>query len=720
MTTSINIESLKSSLFKKAERYNALTLVLEKKETENRLLPSSIAGKNTVCVDLAKIISEETFEYEKTYSAINEKIAKRNFLAQQMAEQESSDTPHSIQVLINKLDNEILAEKIYCDALHQSVLVQTSTHDALFESANIESTEYDNLEPIITLLKDKTELLAIELATETEVFETLSGETIVFNNEENTTVTVDHDNFSIEHTIEQDTTDKNDEFKLDKQDYEDKSLQNASDSNEELSSQLTETADEKKGFIDTETDPETLATGSPENESGKAEIDVDQNDNNSSDNPDTDPDKYSLDPVELTNKLYASTITSPETNTLENKSDQNEDKLESELNADTNSDNIDAEQYDFAIDIIKLKNEQDSTSLDSSEIEIPEVDHKLDQQSTEDKFNQLNNFSPDELSADINVDADNDPDSVTIDTEQHDFEIDQVEETNEQNSTSDSSEIAKNEDNFKLDQQSFEDELAQLNNLSPDELSTDKNVDTDNSPDSVTIDTEQHDFDIDQVDLRNEQNSTSLDSSEIADNENDFELEQQSFEDEITQLNNFSPDELSADINVDTDSSPDSVTIDDDQNIFSIDPVEQTNEQDASEQKAALATAELNALEDKFMFSADLEKKLASNNRTTTRYVRGDIKTKLIVYKLLGASKPFDVELLDISSKGALIKTTTKLRKNARITLKFNFQLDARRFAIAGKIVRKTPDSAYGIKFNTYQDEFADHLLSTQTNLIFK
>ena len=163
----------------------------------------------------------------------------------------------------------------------------------------------------------------------------------------------------------------------------------------------------------------------------------------------------------------------------------------------------------------------------------------------------------------------------------------------------------------------------------------------------------------------------------------------------------------------------DVVTIDTDEDDFLIEPSVDKTKQD-NELNTALASAELDALEDEFNFDVISDEEIPSNRRKTTRYIRSDIKTKLILHKFFGVTRPFDVDLLDISSKGAMIKTSAKISKNTKITLKFNFQLDARRFTIAGRIIRKTPDACYGIKFSKYQNEFADHLLSTQTNLVFK
>ncbi|NOQ35196.1 MAG: hypothetical protein GQ569_04795 [Methylococcaceae bacterium] len=116
-----------------------------------------------------------------------------------------------------------------------------------------------------------------------------------------------------------------------------------------------------------------------------------------------------------------------------------------------------------------------------------------------------------------------------------------------------------------------------------------------------------------------------------------------------------------------------------------------------------------------------LDKEAEMNLRKAIRYVRNDIKAQLVVRKLLGSMKAFDVDLLDVSSKGVLISSPKPLKVRNKVLLKLKFEKDIHHFKIEGEIVRITDGTvAYGIKFSQYENEFAEHLFDTQTQLVFK
>lgn len=113
---------------------------------------------------------------------------------------------------------------------------------------------------------------------------------------------------------------------------------------------------------------------------------------------------------------------------------------------------------------------------------------------------------------------------------------------------------------------------------------------------------------------------------------------------------------------------------------------------------------------------------IPANRRKTVRYVRRDLRAELVTEGWLGfAKKTYAVELLDISSRGALIRCEEPLRPEQRILLHLYFA-DGKHFSIPAQIVRSAEKVApfYGVRFNTYQNELADHLLNTQTDLEFR
>ena len=116
-----------------------------------------------------------------------------------------------------------------------------------------------------------------------------------------------------------------------------------------------------------------------------------------------------------------------------------------------------------------------------------------------------------------------------------------------------------------------------------------------------------------------------------------------------------------------------------------------------------------------------------NNQRKTIRYIRGDISASINRsdifggYKLFSYSDPVKVELLDISSKGALISSPRKINLNKKINLVLLFGCN-KKFEIPSKVIREETyaQNIYGLKFNKVRHDLGDYLLETQTELIFQ
>jgi len=107
---------------------------------------------------------------------------------------------------------------------------------------------------------------------------------------------------------------------------------------------------------------------------------------------------------------------------------------------------------------------------------------------------------------------------------------------------------------------------------------------------------------------------------------------------------------------------------------------------------------------------------LLLNKRISVRYRRNDIKAMVRTRSLI-FPKLFAVNLLDISSKGAAIYSR-KLKRNSRVTFFLEFN-DKTRFTINAVVAHIDSAPRYGLKFDLYQHELAEHLLQTQTDLEF-
>lgn len=110
-----------------------------------------------------------------------------------------------------------------------------------------------------------------------------------------------------------------------------------------------------------------------------------------------------------------------------------------------------------------------------------------------------------------------------------------------------------------------------------------------------------------------------------------------------------------------------------------------------------------------------------NNQRIAVRYIRTDISASVFTPGFLNFSKKHTaVELLDISSKGAAIECEKKLRIKKRIILELIFT-DNHKFVIRAKIIHQAINKKqYGLKFDRFNHDLGDYLLSSQNDLIFK
>ncbi len=108
---------------------------------------------------------------------------------------------------------------------------------------------------------------------------------------------------------------------------------------------------------------------------------------------------------------------------------------------------------------------------------------------------------------------------------------------------------------------------------------------------------------------------------------------------------------------------------------------------------------------------------LSPNKRVAVRYRRTDIKAVIQVRSLFFPRLLLG-QLQNISSRGAAIVCSKKLRKKAKVTL-FLLFTDGKRFDIKATVVYTSDVQIYGLKFDQYQKKLADHILLTQTELIF-
>ncbi len=110
-----------------------------------------------------------------------------------------------------------------------------------------------------------------------------------------------------------------------------------------------------------------------------------------------------------------------------------------------------------------------------------------------------------------------------------------------------------------------------------------------------------------------------------------------------------------------------------------------------------------------------------NNRRVAVRYLRDDIILILKKYGLLKWQILPQSKLLDISSKGAYICSSTPLDINKKIMLIFAFK-DGKQFQTKATIVHNHPTNTfcYGVDFKKMQHALGDHLIESQEQLVFK
>ncbi len=138
----------------------------------------------------------------------------------------------------------------------------------------------------------------------------------------------------------------------------------------------------------------------------------------------------------------------------------------------------------------------------------------------------------------------------------------------------------------------------------------------------------------------------------------------------------------------------------------------------------SMGSYKVNALLDDFLSDEDTFdffgegneiESLPSNNRRTVRYAIHSIKAKLARDSIISFNKVFIVWVLNVSSKGALVKmeVPVKLKGKVRLTIYFD---PKHIFSVPARIVRTKNSSIYGLQFLSYQHELADYLVENDSS----
>ena len=123
---------------------------------------------------------------------------------------------------------------------------------------------------------------------------------------------------------------------------------------------------------------------------------------------------------------------------------------------------------------------------------------------------------------------------------------------------------------------------------------------------------------------------------------------------------------------------------------------------------------------DEKIFGLELsDKDKLNNHRIAVRYIRSDITVFISSKNLFGFSKETPAKLIDISSKGLLVKCDKKLSIKNHVNVRLLFK-DQQSFNIASTVIRKHNGNQYGVKFDHFNNDLGEYILSSQNDLIFK
>jgi len=105
------------------------------------------------------------------------------------------------------------------------------------------------------------------------------------------------------------------------------------------------------------------------------------------------------------------------------------------------------------------------------------------------------------------------------------------------------------------------------------------------------------------------------------------------------------------------------------------------------------------------------------NRRKIVRYGLQTTKAKLIKRHLIRRASRETVYVLNVSSKGALVRLKKPAKFNAKVSLKIYFdRLNI--FDVPARVVRKEGGDIYGLQFLKYQHQLADYLVESKKALI--
>lgn len=107
----------------------------------------------------------------------------------------------------------------------------------------------------------------------------------------------------------------------------------------------------------------------------------------------------------------------------------------------------------------------------------------------------------------------------------------------------------------------------------------------------------------------------------------------------------------------------------------------------------------------------DMSDDVSDNQRKTIRYAFHGIEFSLKINSLTGRRILLPINVIDISSKGAMIQCDKQLRLRTKVVLKFYFS-PKKSFNLRARVIRRKDKNCYGLIFEKHYHKLIDFLIT--------
>ena len=112
-------------------------------------------------------------------------------------------------------------------------------------------------------------------------------------------------------------------------------------------------------------------------------------------------------------------------------------------------------------------------------------------------------------------------------------------------------------------------------------------------------------------------------------------------------------------------------------------------------------------------FFAPLKESTVANQRRAIRYTSSRNRATVTFKSLFRPRKHINIEVINLSSKGARVSSKYKFPMRAKII--FNLKIeDSNTFKVPAKVIRLYSNTEYGIAFDSVQHDLIDQIMENE------